>query len=746
VLRPRLWSILVVVSATLALLPAALRVEVEPGSESWVDRNGEAYVRSMLVAERFGPSDDIVVAYFGDDVLDRAVVAWERRLIAAVRDLPGVRRVDGLTEADDVVFDEFGVGDVPLIDADSRALTAAEQLAVRDHPIYSGLLIAKDGRGAAVLVKLVPDLAARDVQGLAAELRHILKRTPPPAGVVAHIGGLPIQKLAVAEVVSSDERRMLPLIAVLLSVMLLALLGFSAGALACLGAVASTTIAVRALLALTGTTVDALLTLLLPLVMAVTVATSLHLVIPVVRAASRRRDPVAEVRRVTLPILMTAATTAAGLLGLVLGPVTAVGRFGQFAVAGVVIATLCSYAWVWAVWPFLAGSRAMPETQTARLLRRLGTCLIDLGLARPTSALLVAGTVVAAAASQLPRIRVDAGFVAALPESSEVRQAHAEIDRSLTGTLPLEILIDLGREPTAADLDRVEEVTRVVRAWPGVRHALSLADLVRLIQVRAVQAGFSPPETQQALDDLREFGEEHYQRWVGAGFDAEPSHALRISARQSDGSAIVATGLRAPVLRAVKAAFPEAAVVLASGHEILLETTERVVPSVLWGLLVALPTVSLLIGLSLRSWRLALVAWPVVGLPVLVVYGVLPCLGWPLDVGVSMIACVALGIVVDDTIHLLAALDHAGGPAGGPVAGSGILEALHAVSPVLVATSLTLMLAFLASMTGEFAHTRHFGLLLALAFGLALIANLVLVPAIFRERIEGGRPVSSSSR
>jgi hypothetical protein len=206
---------------------------------------------------------------------------------------------------------------------------------------------------------------------------------------------------------------------------------------------------------------------------------------------------------------------------------------------------------------------------------------------------------------------------------------------------------------------------------------------------------------------------------VGPALDGEGLHVLRISARQSDGPVAAGTAFEAPLRAGLARELPGARVVVAGGTDILAETTARVVPSVLRGVLATLPAVGLLIGLSLGSARRALAALPAVGLPLLAVYALLPLLGWSLDVGISMIACVALGIVVDDTVHIVAASRH-------PDAAL----ARRAVAPVLVATSVSLGVAFLACLAGSFAHTRRFGTLVAVAFAVALVVNLAALPAL----------------
>jgi predicted RND superfamily exporter protein len=50
--------------------------------------------------------------------------------------------------------------------------------------------------------------------------------------------------------------------------------------------------------------------------------------------------------------------------------------------------------------------------------------------------------------------------------------------------------------------------------------------------------------------------------------------------------------------------------------------------------------------------------------------------------------------------------------------------------PVLVGTSLAMAGSFLACLAGSFAYTRHFGILLAAAFIIALVVNLCATPAL----------------
>ncbi|MBA3710550.1 MAG: MMPL family transporter, partial [Planctomycetes bacterium] len=198
----------------------------------------------------------------------------------------------------------------------------------------------------------------------------------------------------------------------------------------------------------------------------------------------------------------------------------------------------------------------------------------------------------------------------------------------------------------------------------------------------------------------------------------------RISARQRDGSVIAAAAAAEAAATRARGEFPGCEVVVASGPRLLQETADNLLPSVWWGLAWDFPAIFLLILVFLRSLRLACIAVPMAALPLIAAYGALPLIGWPLDIGVAMIACIALGVIVDDVIYMLHAIR-----AHGSVA-AGAAEA----GPVISAAATVLAASFLCCLVGGFAHTRHFGVMLAAAFAVGLAIVTMLIPALAGRR------------
>jgi predicted RND superfamily exporter protein len=708
-MKPVAWRAwlpaLLLLGVALLAVPGALMVRPGAGNRAWIDPLGPAAQDLAAVEATFGRQDGFVIAVSAADVLAPAAVAWQREATSALVALPGVVGVDGLTTAQDVVFDEQGPAPIPLL-----SLPRADILA---HPLYRGLLVAPDGTMAALVVRLaVLDDGA--TVALESRVRAVLAAVPPAAGVTWQLGGLPAQQQAINRAVAADQARTVPATVLALAVLLVLVLRDWRPVLVVLAGVGGALMWTLALLGWLDRPQDALLGLLPPLVLGVGTATGLHLVWAVGLSMRDGQAPSGRgaLRLVLAPLGLATLTTMAGVGGLWWGAVPAVRDFAPWAVWAVAMAAL---------WPGLALAAALPVVPPAAwLARRRGLC----GAAMETRCATLAAfcahhrravmavmlVLLAAGIVGCLRLRPDADFVRALPASDAVRQAHAAIDARLTGVLALDLVVDPGHATTAADLEALAALGAVARVEPTITNVLSLADVDALL----VRRGDRRPAAER-LADL-ELG----ARAVVERF--RQGTALRLMARQRDGSVADAAAAAQRLATAARAVFPGAAVRVSSGALLLAETTDRLGPAVIQGLVVSLAVNALLLLIFLRSWRLALLGLILAGMPLVAVYALVPLLGWPLDVGVSMIACVALGIIMDDAIHMAYALHREGASE----------VAMARVGPVLIAACLALCGAFSLCALGDFAATRRFGMLLSAGFIAGLIVNLVLAPALVR--------------
>jgi hypothetical protein len=112
----------------------------------------------------------------------------------------------------------------------------------------------------------------------------------------------------------------------------------------------------------------------------------------------------------------------------------------------------------------------------------------------------------------------------------------------------------------------------------------------------------------------------------------------------------------------------------------------------------------------------------------LLTLGLMGWVGIPLDVATVTISAIVLGLVVDDTVHILHRYLHerqAGRP--GPAA---MLHGAHRGGRMLTITTTVLGGGFLALCLAQIKSVVWFGLLSSTAIGLALLTDLLVLPAI----------------
>lgn len=137
-------------------------------------------------------------------------------------------------------------------------------------------------------------------------------------------------------------------------------------------------------------------------------------------------------------------------------------------------------------------------------------------------------------------------------------------------------------------------------------------------------------------------------------------------------------------------------------------------------------SISLIIGMALRSLRYGLLAIVPNVLPVFFILAVMGWLAVPLSVSTVTVASIVFGIVVDDSIHFLHRLR---GETGTDMIRR-LQNSLDHVGPAIIITSLVAGCGFLGFYVSPFIPLRDFGLIIAGALILALLCDLFLLPVL----------------
>jgi len=110
------------------------------------------------------------------------------------------------------------------------------------------------------------------------------------------------------------------------------------------------------------------------------------------------------------------------------------------------------------------------------------------------------------------------------------------------------------------------------------------------------------------------------------------------------------------------------------------------------------------------------------------IYGVMGWADVPLDGGTVCMGSLALGIAVDDTIHVVAGFRDR--RRAGAAARAALADTFERVLPALVYTTVTIAAGFAVLGLSEFLLTRNLGLVTTFVVVICLVADTTLLPSV----------------
>ena len=166
-----------------------------------------------------------------------------------------------------------------------------------------------------------------------------------------------------------------------------------------------------------------------------------------------------------------------------------------------------------------------------------------------------------------------------------------------------------------------------------------------------------------------------------------------------------------------------------SGKTVLFSRTpEKFTLGFIESMGIALTVITLLIALIFRSFWIALISIVPNVLPILLPLSYFGLTGQSLDGPAILVASVALGVCVDDTIHFFAKFTKA--RRGGSDLRQSLVATYDQVGRALTMTSVVLVIGFTGLTLSDFRPNYMMGSLATVMFFLAWVADILVVPAL----------------
>jgi len=390
-----------------------------------------------------------------------------------------------------------------------------------------------------------------------------------------------------------------------------------------------------------------LLTVLSPIfVIVIGAADGLHYVSHFIdnlsRYSDRRELTVETLRLVGMPMFLTTITTMAGFASLMWSDVAPMRQMGIFVSLGIAYAGLLSMFFLPAVLLRIKLPAVRPQLQPGGLVKFVLDC------SRHRTKVIVAfAIVIGISAFAIPRLEVVSNQLMFFKEDSEIVQTFDRVEKHFGGALPLagEIAAPRGLL-TLRDHCFAEDVLddeRDLERLPGIHSVVSLFDIVgSLNEEMTGQHGY--PESPAVVDNiLRHIDGEDLETWFS-------DDGLKMMIKIDDLDS-VDIGL----LDSFVAEHPEITVI--TGMPVLFDEMNRlVVQSQVRSLGLALVLIFIMLLVTIRKLRAALVALIPIIITIIAIMGMLAISKFNLNVVTANLSAIAIGVGVDYSIHLISGI------------------------------------------------------------------------------------------
>jgi uncharacterized protein len=732
---PRLTlAVMAVATACFGYFARAIRVD--SSVENLLPMNDPAKRYYDDVKRVFGDEEIVVIGVFADDVFAPQTMAKIDRLSQRLSALDGVRQVISPTNIQGAEVSDAGLDVGPLMHELPRTPeeSAALRAKVLANQIYVKNVVSPDGRAAGISVAF-EDLTDQEfaARGLEEQIRAMVAELEGPEHWA--VTGIPTIKVNGARLMESDVLKFTPLS--MLLVMLVLALAFRTvrGVLVPLATVVIGVVWTTGLMVLMGTAITMGTLVLNPLLMVVGVASGIHLVSQYYQELHPGRSSIDIVQHalahVASPIFVAAVTTMIGFGTLVFTPIRAIREFGAYSVFGIAAIVLAAFTVV----PALLVLLPLPTRRFARhvegtgwlsdMLRRIGGFSI-----RHRRTVLVSSLLVLAwSIWGISRIRVETDYLRFFDEDSRIRIENSLIGSRLAGTQPIYVTID-GDGPQSVTrlevLAAMRDLQEFIDRQPGVDKTISFLDSLRIVR-HALQPDATTdfPEAQSEVQQIVMLVNPDD---IAGVINRDASRANIVVRTSLSGSHEVSEFVQR-VQEFANSRFPLGVQVRATGTVVLLsQTADALAWGQITGLWQELTVLLVLLSFMFLSLRVGIMALIPNVFPTFVLFGIMGWWGITLNISTSMIAAIAIGIAIDDTIHLLSTFNSELRRTGNQA--DAVLNAMASVGQAAFFIALALSAGFFIVCLSHFQPVRHFGLLSGTTMAVAVLVEFFLTPAL----------------
>ncbi len=448
---------------------------------------------------------------------------------------------------------------------------------------------------------------------------------------------------------------------------------------------------------------------------------------------------------VAFPTLLAVLTTVVGLGSLFVNRIEGIREFAFFSCFGMLSLLVIMFTLVPSILalmppmkPGMTTSENGESKDSSRVnyyLNRLLEFIVEINLKHRKKAFATLGTMTLVAFAGLFFIKVETNPVGYFKEYTQISQNFRDVYKDMAGSFPVTVVIEAKEEyyfETPESLKKIAEAQLFLNTLAGVDKTVSFADFLMLVNYAEngyKKKNYALPqegyEVRMLVNTFKSIlGDEVYRRFMNPEMNK-----TNIVLRTRISSSTEFLRLKDEITSHLNEKYKGELVFRATGiGMVIAQSSQLITRSQIKSLGLTMVIIFGIMFVLFLSMKVGLVAIATNLFPIVLNFGIMGICAIKLSVETNLIASIAIGLAVDDTIHYLVRynrefkkdLDK----------DRALRETVMNVGVPIIFTTITISLGFCVLLFSHFQPTSVFGALIVLTMFAALTSDLILLPAL----------------
>jgi len=470
--------------------------------------------------------------------------------------------------------------------------------------------------------------------------------------------------------------------------------------------------------------------------MTLAIADSIHILVSMfflMREGMSRHQALVESMRLNfVPVFLTSVTTVIGFLTLNFSDAPPLQDLGNITAIGIAAAFVYSVTLLPALVAIIPVHAPVAKSRLAGSMVKIADFVIRRKGAVLWSSLAISAVFLAA----IPLNEANDRFTEFFAEDIRFRTDNDYVVKNMTGLYSFSFNLDTGESGKVADpeyLQTLEEFEAWWRSFPEVVHVNNFTTIMKRLNKNMHG---DDPEWYRIPED-RDLAAQYlllYELSLPYGLDLTNQVNIDKSGTRFQ---ITFENISSKETRRfaelgelwLRENAPELDTYAVGVPVMFSYISERNIKSMFIGMPIAIIGISLILIITLRSFKIGMLSLVPNLLPIGIAFGIWGMIDGEINFTMAMVMGMTLGIVVDDTIHFLSKYLR-GRREQGHTVEEAVRYSLRTVGSAITVTTLVLVAGFLLLSTSSFLPNSGNAQLTALAIAAALVADFLLLPAL----------------